>query len=116
MSKKTKKPKKGTVTWASQIWYEGTTNQFNKWLDAVLDLPQSKRLTLGIHGRIFDEKDTEEGTKMYDNAAERAITRLEKDDVPYPWGPNQSHTHGYRRGLRHAVRILNEELNRNHGL
>lgn len=116
MSKKRKKPKKDTRTWASQIWYEGTPEQFNKWIDTVLELPESKRLTLGIHAEIFNAKETEDADLIYENAADRALIRLEKDNIPYPFGVNQSHSHGYRRGIRHAIRVLTEESTRNHGL
>lgn len=49
------------------------------------------------------------------NAAERALDRLE-GPVPFPFGRNQSFGHGYRAGVRHAERVLREELTKHHGL
>lgn len=49
------------------------------------------------------------------NAAERALDRL-SGPVPKPWGKNQTHTHAYNAAIRHARRVIGEELTRHHGL
>lgn len=96
------------------IWYEGTPEEHDKWVDAVFGLKESKQVTLGIHVRIFSPEELAQDP-VYDTPAERALTRLGQ---PTPFAPHSTnrYMHGYLAGIRHAQRVISEELTRNHGV
>jgi len=52
----------------------------------------------------------------WENAAERALKRLEETRGTHPFGRNRSFTHGYYAAIRHAERVVREELTKHHGL
>lgn len=100
--------------WRAEIFYEGTPEQHEEWMLKFLELPESERLTVSIHAQIFTP-DELEADPVYDNPAERALSRLEQPD-PFATHKKAPYVHGYRAAIRYAQRILIEELNRNHGI
>ena len=93
----------------------------NFWL-AGDDKTKLEKLSNKIVDKLMDKWGSDIGVltntyvpgNVYLNAGERALNRLQKA-VPMPWGRNQSFTHGYNAAIRHAERVVREELTRYHG-
>lgn len=111
MSKKKYKEPKHVL--ANQFWLEGDSKvKLEKLSDKIIDLIFKK---FGQDVGVMVGQFVPEGPARERNAAERALDRL-SEPVPKPWGKNQAHTHAYAAAIRHARRVINEELTKHHGL
>ncbi|KPG13728.1 hypothetical protein [Mycobacteroides immunogenum] len=97
---------------AHQFWLYGKDRKkLERLSNKIVDLIFKKfGSDIGVLTSTFANADDVE-----ENAAERALKRL-SGPVPKPWGKNQTHTHAYNSAIRHAERVIREELTKYHGL